>query len=425
MSEPNSYLSMQELCTKIAKDAGNAYRGPAGTSRSMLPIDKDDLQDIKDVINDGIRMFIADAPLTGWRWPKRIMSVNIDGTRITGVADSDTDATHLVDLTLATTYTATDDLKDYYAYILTGTGVDSYAKITAYNKTTGSCTVAEWLDSNGNSGGTTPVEDDTFCITKYETIGGDIARYPLAENFGGEVSGKITYAKDTTHTQRVTWVPEAEIRMKRQLGDNTGYPYLAAIRQVEPSSSSPGPKRRYELLLYPDPSADDVLEFPYPLIFDKLDIESGITTGVTEETYILADSTREEADEYFNGWLLSIISGTGKGQSAIVYNYVAATGSFTFLVDTWFSTVPDTTSVYAVEPVNNLHPAGIKFDNVVKSACLARAEMKFKNFTEGHVEEYIQKDLPKAYQADARSVMHTKIGKRELHKRTWEDVYKV
>jgi len=421
MSQPTNYLSMQELCTRIAKEAGNAYRGPQGTSRTMLPIDKDDLADIKDVINDGIRMFIADAPASGWKWVKRILALPITGTKVEGTVDS-ADATFITDLTLATAYDADDDLEDWWVYITSGTGDGSYAQITSYTALTGKVDVAAWLNSNGNTGGVTPAATNEYIITKYETVEGDIARYPLPENFGGEVGGKPTYAVGTTHTQHIDWVPESEIRQSRQFGTSLGYPNKVAIRQLEPKTSSPGPTRRYELVLYPDPTQDDVIEFPYSLVFNKLDIESGIATTVTAGSYILADSTREEAEDYFNGWKLSIIGGTGKGQSKVVTDYVAATGSFTFTAGTWFTTTPDTTSVYCVEPVNNLHPAGIKFDQAIKSACLAKAEQMYKNIQAGHIEEYIQKDLPQARLADARSTMFTKIGKKKPFERFWTEV---
>lgn len=424
MPEPTNHLTTQELCTRIAKEAGNAYRGPNGTSRAMLPIDKDDLADIKDVINDGIRMFIADAPASGWKWVKRILELPITGTKVEGTVDS-ASATTLVDATLSTAYDTNDDLNGWWVYIVSGTGEGSYAQITDYTASSGTVLVAAWLNSNGNTGGTTPAATNEYIITKYETVEGDIARYLLPENFGGEVSGKPVYAVGTTHTQHIDWVPESEIRQSRQFGTSLGYPNKAAIRQLEPKTSSPGPTRRYELVLYPDPTQDDVIEFPYPLVFNKLDIESGITTSVTAGSYILADSTREEAEDYFNGWKLSIIGGTGKGQSAVVDNYVAVTGSFTFTHAIWdacFVTVPDTTSVYCVEPVNNLHPAGIKFDQVIKSACLAKAEQMYENIQAGHIEEYIQKDLPQARMADARSAMFTKIGKKRPFERFWTEV---
>jgi hypothetical protein len=413
MSEPNSALSMQELCTKIAKEAGTAYRGTDGTARSMLPIDKDDLQDIKDVINDGIRSFISDSPPQGWQWRKRILFVTTCGPAVEGVVDAAEDAVSIEDATLEDTYTADDYLIGYWVYILTGTGAGSYAQITDYTAIGGIVTVAGWLTDNGDLGGTTPAATDTFVITKYETINGDVGRYPLPEYFGGEVNGVPSYQKGTPVWGELRWVTESDIRRLRQMSISTGETYLLAIRQFEPDSGL-SPKRRYELLVYPDPVEDRVIEFPYTLTFNKLNIESGIVTSVTAGSFIVADSTRDEADDYFNGWRLTIISGTGNTQSALVDSYVAATGSFTFTDPTWFTTEPDTTSVYIVEPPNNLHPAGQKFDQAVLSACMAKAEQKFENIQAGHVEEYLQKDLPQAWKADARVNLHAVIKAKSI-----------
>ena len=418
MSEPTSAISMLELCTTIAKEAGLAYHGPNGTSIAMPPTNKRELQDIKDVINDGIQSFIADAPPTGWLWRNRIMQVPISGPATEGIAD-DADETSLTDAALIVIFGSNDDLNNYWIYITSGIGEGSYAQITDYSITGGVVTVTEWLTAAGNPGGVTPVTDDTYIITKYEIVAGDIGRYLLPEDFGGEINGAIEYTKNTNHTTEISWANEAEIRKYRSVSEvPIGYPHLAAIRPLEPGTAL-GPKRRYELIVYPDPVQDDVLEFPYAVVFNKLDIETGITTNVTTGSYILADSTRDEADDYFNGWHLFIISGTGKGQSAIVDDYDGATGGFTFTADTWFATDPDTTSVYAIEPINNLHPAGIKFDKVVKSACLAKAEQTFENINSGRAEEYIQKDLPQAYRADGRARLHTIIRAKKLPKQRW------
>jgi len=276
--EPTSALTMQEICTQIAKEAGTAYRGPSGTSKSMLPVDKDDLQDIKDVVNAGIRSFMADGPPAGWQWRKRILSVAICGPAVAGVADA-ADATSITDLTLADTYTVNDEIAGYWVYILTGTGAGSYAQIATYTATTGAITVTEWLTDNGDPGGTTPAATDTFVITKYETINGDVGRYPLPEYFGGEVNGVPSYPKNSSSYGELRWVTESDIRRLRQMSVSTGDAYLLAIRRYEPDSGL-SPKRRYELLVYPDPVDDTAVEFSYTLAFNKLDIESGIVTQI-------------------------------------------------------------------------------------------------------------------------------------------------
>ena len=427
MSEPTSQLSVLNLATRISKEAGTAYRGVNGTGRAMPPVNHDDLEDVKQVINDGIRQFESDAPATGWQWRKRILQVPISNVAVTGTADS-TSTTTVVDLTLADTYDADDDLLGYWVYITGGTGDGSYAQITGYTALTGTVTVADWLDQYGNAGGTDPAADSTFIITQYETVGGDIGRVLLPENYGGEVSGPIGYYKDTDHSQKIEWVSESVIRAQRQASDDSSHPFMAAIRPLEPTSSSLGPKRRYELVLWPFPVQVDILEFPYILVFNGIDMETGVATSASTTT--IADTTRDEADDYFNGWRVDIIDGTGRGSWALVTDYTGSTGSFT--VADWLAadgsaggTDPAADSIYVVQPLNNLHPAGIKFDEVIKASCLSEAEQFFKNIQGGHIERYVQKALPKAYEADARSIMFTKVGSRQSQMRTWNTVEKV
>ena len=387
----------------------------------MPPVDIDDLEDVKQVINDGIRQFQADAPPTGWQWRRRIIQVNISNVETTGTADA-ADATSITDLTLADTYDADDDLNDYWVYITGETGEGSYAQITDYTALTGAITVADWLDQYGNAAGTNPAADSTFVITQYETVGGDIGRIPLPEYYGGEVAGDINYSKDATHKQRILWTAENIISTQRQSSTSSSYPFLAAIRPLEPVAGTLGPKRRYELLLYPDPVQTDILEWPYILEFDKIDMETGVATGAAATN--VSDSTRDEPDDYFNGWRITIIDGTGRNTYALVTDYTGATGTFT--VADWLGGAdPAANSVYYVEPLNNLHPAGLKFDEVVKASCLSEAEQFYSKIEAGHIERYIQKALPRAYEADARSRMFTKIGRNPSPEREWLNVIKV
>ncbi len=427
MTEPSSQLSILNLAIRISKEAGTAYRGVNATGRAMPPVNHDDLEDVKQVINDGIRQFEADPPATGWQWRKRILSVPISNVDTTGTADA-ADSTTLTDATLEGIYDEDNDLNTYWIYITGGTGEGSYAQITGYATSGGVVTVADWLDQYGNSGGTNPAASSTFIITQYETVGGDIGRVLLPENYGGEVSGDINYAKDTIHRQRITWTPESTIRKMRQNNLSTGYPFMAAIRQLEPASSSLGPKRRYEMVLWPFPVQVDILEFPYILVFNGIDMETGLATSASSTA--IADTTRDEADDYFIGWRIDIIDGTGRGSWALATGYTGATGSFA--VADWLKADgsaggadPAADSVYVAQPLNNLHPAGIKFDEVVKASCLSEAEQFFKNIQGGHIERYVQKALPKAYEADARSIMFTKVGKRQPQLRLWNTVEKI
>lgn len=431
MAEPTSALSYYDLILRVAREAGIAYYGSAGNEKAIIPIDEHNLDLCKKIVNDGIRMFVADAPSKGWRWMRRIMSVVLTATRVTGTVDA-ADSTSITDATLTASYPDDDDLNDYWIYILTGTGTGSYAQITDYTGATGKVIVADWLDAYGNPGGTDPVADDTFAITPVETVGGDIHRYPLAENFGGEVNGEIHYAANTNHAVIINWRDEAYIRSRRAVTVITGYPRYAAIRSLEFAAGGTGPKRRWELIVNPDPVAIDTLEFPYTLFFDKLDLVAGDASSVDGTTGLL-DSALDNLypDDYFNKWTIKIISGTGKNSYALVDDYTGGTAKFTVL--DWLDISggaggkdPTTSSVYVVEPPGNLHPAGLRFDEAIKAACLAQAEMEIEDIQAGFTAKYVQGTLPKAYATDIRSAPR-KLGsmdhrKRHIRERIWSDV---
>jgi hypothetical protein len=431
MAEPTSAYSYSDLIAKVANEMGVAYFG-GGTGPALIPVDDEyNLQLCKELVNDGIKMFIADAPRNGWRWMRRIMSVNISNLRVTGTADA-ADATSLTDATLETTYGTDDDLNGWWIYILTGTGQYSHAQITGYTASGGIIAVADWLDQYGNAGGTNPATDSTYAITQYETVGGDIARYPLAENFGGEVNGKLTYSKDSAHSAFIGWVDEAQIRRVKSVNEISGYPRRAAYRPLEPLGSTlanTSGKRRFELILDPKPSTTDTLEFPYSLYFDKLDLEAGV--GDSGGNTTLVDAARAEGDDYFNGWICRIIYGTGKGSYATVTDYTGSSGTFT--VADWLTsagaaggTNPGTGSVYSVEPANNRHPAGFRFDAAILAACKYKVEEEDEDVDKGFTQKYTQKALPMAYTIDGRSHPR-KLGSMNrgvdlVHERTWADV---
>lgn len=400
MAEPTSALTVRSLVKTVAEFLGIGYYGVNGDETAMCPINDHDLDVCIRIVNNAIRMFIADippSPAIGWNWQKRIM---ILGLRVmtTSTATGGT-ATTLVDSDLASTY-ANDYYKNCILEITDGTGEGEHALITGYTGASGTFTFSAL------SSGSTP---DTTSVFK---IG---HRYKLADDFGGSPTGVITYVRDTNHTRSLNWSNEAEIRQHSQICVSTGYPHLAAVR--------PYGDRQFELLVFPDPSNADLVQFPYRKYFDKFQIASGEATGGTATTLI--DTSRSEIDDYFNEWLLTIISGTGKTETATVTDYAAATGVFTFTALSGGST-PDATTKYIVEPVTKTHPAGYQFDNTILSACLARAEMERGDVQAGWVQMYKQSDLPAAHQQDKqlapRSLGYCGDGQRGKQERTQKNV---
>jgi hypothetical protein len=400
MAEPTSALTIRDLVKIVAEFLGIGYYGVNGDETAMCPVNDHDLDVCTRIVNNAIRMFIASvppSPSTGWNWQKRIMTVGLKV--MTGSTATGGTAVTLVDSGLATTY-ANDYYKDCILEITNGTGEGEYALITAYTGATGTFTFSAL------SGGSTPDTTSEFKVGH---------RYKLADDFGGTSTGSITYVRDTNHTRSLGWSNETEIRQRSQISVSTSYPYLAVIRPYE--------DRQYELLVFPDPSDADLVQFPYRKYFDKLQIASGEATGGTATTLI--DTSRSEINDYFNGWLLTIISGTGKTETATITDYAAATDTFTFTALSGGST-PDATTKYVVEPATKTHPAGYQFDNAITSACYARAEMEREDVQAGWAQTFMQIDLPAAHQHDKqlapRSLGYCGSGMRYIQERTQKDV---
>jgi hypothetical protein len=418
---------MSDLMLRVAEKLGIAeYRS---TGQLHIPIDQYNFNLCKRYVNNGISMFMADSPVKGWRWMRRLCSVTF-ATRVTGTVDSAT-ATTLVDATLASTYSSDDDLNDWYVYVLTGTGIGSYAQITDYDATgtPGECTVAEWLNSDGNVTGTTPAANDTFAITSVATDAGNNAKYILPANFSGSADGVIQYAASSNRSTPIDWCDEAEIRTRRTPSIIGGLPRKAAIIPYQPVDETLSQTRLWVLFVDPRPISTDTVEFPYTLYFDSMKMESGIATAATATS--ISDNTRAEADDYFNGWVITVVNGTGVDETATVTDYTGTSGKFDFSALSG-GTTPDTTTEYIVQPLNNLHPAGHQFDDATEAACLARTEMESQDehFDTFWTDYYHKKALPNAFKTDARSaprklgpmLTDQEIRSRRFYGRSWNDI---
>lgn len=263
-----------------------------------------------------------------------------------------------------------------------------------------------------------------------DNIDSDAARYMLSAGCV-QTAGPITYVADSGHGTRIEWCDVNRINNKRELSIQTGYPSLAAIRPYQPTTNVLTSSRRWEIMFDPSPSSIQSVSFPYILQFDKMQLEGG--TADSADATTLVDATRLESDDYFNDWVIYVISGTGVGSYAVVTDYVKSTGTFT--VDDWLDpqgnaggTDPGADSIYVVEPAGNYHPAGAQFDEAIKVACLAKCEMEAEDAELGnkYIQYFTNVALPDAHRIDANSAPRTlgKMlnGRRDRYVRVWDSV---
>ena len=401
MAESTSALSMYDLVLAVARAAGVAYYGNSGDKRGSIPINAHDLDLCRETVNAGIRMFIADAPETGWRWQNRIASVTFATVETTGTCSTDGDATSLIDTDLEDTYDEDTDLDGYYVYDRTQ---KIYAAVDSYDASAGDITVTEWLDYDDNVSDSTPEEDDVYSITDVKTVNGEKTRYPLDQDFMGEISGKITYAADSNRGHIIGWCHPNQIRTMWESTVSDSNPTRAAVR--------PWRNRRWELIVNPSPTQGDTVQFPYKVGFDALQIEAGIATVAGADSITIDGIKNLYPDDYFNGWTATIMAGTGRSSYAEIEDYTGASGKFDIVGDDWLKSNgkpggvdPVVNSSAYFEPVANKHPAGMQFDEVIVSACLAKAETIFEGLQLDYspMQKYLEKDLKAAYRIDAGS----------------------
>ncbi len=403
MAEPTSALGFYDLLLRIAEKAGMAYYSSDGQGKAIAPVDAYNLDKCKRIINDGFRLFVASPPAQGWLWQERmaeiLLAVTVNGTATSG------SSTTLIDTTNRDE--DNDYFNDWLLTITAGTGVGESAVITDFVSSTSVLTF-----SGGLSGGSTP---DTTSVYQVEKVN------LLPEDFNGEVDGAVTYAASTNHGTELEIVDESLIRAIRADYISSGYPTKVAILPYRPVAGTLG-TRRWQLITDYATVQSDVLNVPYTSHFNEMDCETGTADSGGATT--LVDGDRAEADDYFNGWLLTVIAGTGLGQTATITDYTGSSGTFTFTALSGASS-PDSTTVYYVEPASNLHPAGVKFDNCILQACYAEAEKQVEEINEGAVELYYKVSLPFAHKMDSRSRPRKLRSKRAIvRERTWRNVTK-
>jgi len=229
---------------------GVAYFGAAGDEAAQPPEDIYTKDIVKGYVNGGIRMFLNDAPLEGWRFQQPTASVILWATTTTGAITVGADQ--------YTTFTsATADFHpSMVGHTLVADASENEYTIISYTSTT-VVVVAAHANTNSDTG-------DTFTITAD-------GNYTLPSTFGGEYTGSIGYAAGSNNGIKMQWTNEGIIRRLRENVDSqTGNPIRAAVRKMDATDVA----RRWELIVDPIPSDDVTVEFPYELHFTALSSDS-------------------------------------------------------------------------------------------------------------------------------------------------------
>ena len=268
-----------------------------------------------------------------------------------------------------------------------------------------------------------------------DNIASDASRYLLSADFSGEVAGQIHYVASSNHSTKIEWCDEQRIRELRAGTISTAYPYLAAIKPYQPTSNTASSLRKWEMLVWPAPSSDLSVSFPFLYNFDGCKMYGGVAESASATTVVdSAFSYGFASDDYFNGWYAEIVYGTGKGSYAVITDYTGSTG--TFIVADWLDlagnaggTDPAEDSGFIIKPAHPYyHPAGVTFDSTIESACLAACEIYGSDQIDDthHTNVFYQRKIPEAHLKNRRMrpkrLGRMTNGPRTTYGRSWSDV---
>lgn len=317
MSE--SALTFSELQIYLAVQLGVAFYGAAGDEAAQAPTDTATLATIKGYANGGFRMFLNDAPPEGWRFQQPIASVvlwptsssTVNGTPVysdpstTVLANTSIFHDSMVGHNLVFTVTSTANGAPVYDSDADNSTVNvddaifavpplEVGQIITFTVTGNSYTINAITDTTTvvvDGDASDEVDADTVTITRSYVIAsitdaatavvtGNAAsesdgatmtitangNYTLPSTFGGDFLGPVTYAAASNVGVSFTWTHEGQIRKLRENDSSTGDPYKIAIRKMDATDIA----RRFEMLVYPIPSSDRTIEFPYDLHFTAM-----------------------------------------------------------------------------------------------------------------------------------------------------------
>lgn len=306
--EATSALAFSDLLTSVALKLGVASYGSTGTGVPGVPVDARNLSICQTLVNDAIRMVIADAPPeSGWFWTKPVSQVDLwpaIGPDFTGSTYVSSTSYNSTNSTIHLSLTVPMPLPSTVTYPLNYVPnfVQSMEQRTVWLGGQPSTGTIGWfvppnsyLSTNSTVGTpyTVYTYDGPFDVDIYvgSTTGlpaslssfhnkipfsfasqGD---YTLPANFGGEIAGEITYIAQTNRGMILHWTDETNIRIRRQnFNIESGTPWWAAVRPMsQPNYSAVGftpSRRRWELMTWRIPSEFLSVLFPYNLAFNNL-----------------------------------------------------------------------------------------------------------------------------------------------------------
>jgi hypothetical protein len=330
--ENTSALNFGQLVTNVAYKLGVASYGSTGTGAPALPTDPFNLSICQTIVNDSIRMLIADGA-GKWYWQDQTIQLDTfpnigpDSTGSTYVKSTAYDAVNnLTTLTLTSPATPPANstafpttfvpsfLQSMELRIIWLNGVPSTGfpgslsfQGTVFGSTVGvPFTIVNYLSPTTvqisgtlSTGSVSTFVGSTHIPFSIATLGD----FTLPADFGGAYTSEITWIAGTNRAVYIDWVDEATIRAQRQLyAFQFGIPSVASVRPIPlPTVAQMAitPTRpRWELNMWVSPSEYLSVNFSHMLSFNNLVNSTDLPPTPLSFDEVLLAAVRAQTERY-------------------------------------------------------------------------------------------------------------------------------
>ncbi len=367
-------LTFADLQTHVASKLGVATYGAGGGEVAQPPTDTYTLQAVKDYVNGGIRMFLNDAPREGWRFLQPIASMDLwasaSSTNSGSPSYVDPSTTVTVNASMFLDSMVGHDLK--FTVTSTADGTPTYTTAKAVSTIdvddaifSGTFAVGQTItfDATGNAYTVTSITDSTTVVVdgdaSSEADGDTVTitrNYPIVSITSSVVAVVTGDASSESDAATVTVTANGNYTLPSTFGGEYNGPITYAAG-TNPGASitwdSEGRIRRLR------ENAESQTGYPTLAAVRKM-----VGTNVARRFELLVWAT--------------------PGSDYVVE----------FPYELYFTALSGATDV---------HPAGIHYDEAIKAACEAYAEMNGEDNLSGRVQYYEQKALPAAQRRNLRS----------------------
>lgn len=396
MSEPTSALTYEDLILAVAERLGVAFYGANGDQAAKIPDATTmpyELDRCKRFVQDGIRMFIADAPPAGWRWQKPLAQVDLWPEKGLAMPSSSTGANVVTSSHIAGTthvYASTAWFSASSVGLILAVRNTGVFTIAAYVSPT-EVTLTPGTDYSWGGSATFNLVDPTGAptltvaynggVTNTSTITASVAGtfFPTSENktlYVTNLAGGITlgtYVTDTSMT----------------FADTAG----AKATTWNAGSAA----RTYSLTAFGVYTLPQTFggEYSGPITY-VAGSNRGVPIMWTTEVEIrrLRENWNMVSGNPYYAAIRRMQEGVNRRYELLVYPNTGGTYTVEFPYVIYFDEITNLT---------DMHVAGFAHDETVKAAALAAAELGGEDVLAGSMEYYRKIALPNSYRVDARS----------------------